>query len=170
MTNHNADNPFQSPVSADAVELREYPIGLFGGIHAFLVLVCAGLWFVLPATAIVAALLVGPALMRGVVHIHRGRKCGEAIVKPVQLILNSLLLMIPIFILTTLAFGVSCFVMSWVIVRLTDFLPWRDPYAGVLLVGLPVGLICGGITFVVLFLLTMPPRIADENVSDEFDR
>lgn len=170
MTDRDADNPFQSPVSADAGELRAYPIGLFGGINAFLILVCTGLWFFLPATAIVAALLVGPALMRGVVHIYRGRKCGEAIVKPVRLILNSLLLMIPIFILTTLAFGVSCYVVSWVIVRLTDFLPWRDPYEGVLLVGLPVGILCGGITFVGLFLLTMPPRVADETVSDEFDR
>ncbi|MEX0794135.1 MAG: hypothetical protein WD045_13450 [Pirellulaceae bacterium] len=170
MTNRDTENPYQSPVSADAVELREYPIGLFGGINAFLILVCAGLWFVQPTTAIVAALLVGPALMRGVVHIHRGRKCGEAIVKPVPLILNSLLLMIPVFILTTLAFGVSCFVTSWVVMRLSDFLPWRDPYAGVLFVGLPVGLICGGITFVTLFFLTMPPRIADQTVLQPFDR
>lgn len=170
MTIRDADNPFQSPISADAGELRAYPIGLFGGIYAFLILVCAGLFFVEPELGVLAALLVGPALMRGVVHIYRGRKCGEAIVKPVRLTLISLLLMIPILMATVVVFGISGFGMSWVIVRLTDILPWRGPYDGWVLVGLPVGLICGGITFVVLFLLTMPPRIADQPILDELDR
>ncbi|MEX1041495.1 MAG: hypothetical protein WDZ51_12730 [Pirellulaceae bacterium] len=170
MTNRDAENPFQSPVSADAVELREYPIGLFGGINAFLILVCAGLWFFEPGLGILAGLLVGPSLLRGVVHIYRGRKCGEAIVKPVSLILNSLLLMIPILLATVVAFGISCVAVSWTMSTLVDFLPFRDGFAELVFLGFPVGLICGAITFVVLFLLTMPPRIADQPLFDEFDR
>lgn len=169
MTEHDADNPYRSPVDIPSPQTRPFPKAELCGVAVVLVVTCIGLFLVEPGLGILGLLLVCPGLLRWFVSIRRSTPQRGVNLQSVSAMAISILMMIPIAVAGCVAFGVFCFTAVLVgefkagIETQPNHIAyiWRDTFAPI------IGGIGAILIFGSIFWLVLPKRRLDKEVSGQ---
>jgi len=158
MTNDDPDNPFQSPLSGEPDQNSPpFPSGLFWGVSGGLLLFCVFLLFTVPGLGIIGLFLVVPGVLRGFFMIQRDRRNQPGPWEPGRMIFISLVLMIPLYLASSVGFGIACFATA-ILVELMPPIFRHGNYSEMISAILGPALGVGAITFALLFWLSLTYR------------